>query len=114
MAVGDEILWAIAENRLTFAKRVVELRLEFAADERMLRRKIKEIWIAAMRRHYTLVDQYLMLRDWAPETTGIERRPFRDDVHANELWAPSRPDEVPESIRPNLAAEIETRQSALA
>lgn len=105
MGNESEILEAIAKNRLRCSGQVGELRSAYAADETIRRRKVKAVWIAAMRRHYLLVDRLLMLRDWAP--ADYEGETGRGDVQANELWAPSRPAEVPASIRPNLAVEIE-------
>lgn len=114
MGSENEILEAIAKNRLLCTGRVGELRCIYAANETIRRRKVKAVWIAAMRRHYLLVDRYLMLRDWAPPLYDGEEQPPHGDVQANELWAPPRPAEVPGSIRPNLVVEIEARLSETA
>lgn len=105
-ASGEAILKSIAENRQALAKQIRELRRIQASDEQLRKRRIREAWVEAMREHYKLVDRYLMLRAWASRIENVMPVPAQGDVQANELWAPPRPVEVPDSIRPNLVAEI--------
>lgn len=109
-----EILRAIEQNRVTCAGAVCRLRQAYVDDEVTRRRKIKRVWVTAMRAHYRLIDQYLMLNDSISDAGKTQAEHRRGDVQANELWAPPRPAEVPSSSRPNFVADIEVHRHDVA
>lgn len=93
-----EIVREMARNRNSLNEAVAALRCDADLSPRTCRRLVREEWVAAMRRHYALLDAYLT------ERAGQRRSGARRTVVIlkSELRAPTRPTEVPESIRPNL------------
>ena len=99
MDPSEAAVAGMAANRRELAREIAALRAaELPARERA--KRARRAWDTAMRRHYELLDAFLVARSRAPLTS----RP-RAPLDPRALQAPERPAEVPESAR---VVEVET------
>jgi hypothetical protein len=89
----EQIYQTMEQNRRAFDRNATQIHLNHLhASER--RRRLADAWIEAMQVHYQLLWEYLQLRELA----------LMHDAHAcaqlnaDQLRAPRRPTELPESL----------------
>ncbi len=97
----DTIKQAMEQNRSNFALLDHEIRTRQWPSDTERRRALAELWFSAMRTHYKLLGDYLQLRD--RPILDLSPAPMR--LHATDLRAPERPDELPESLSRYVTSE---------
>ena len=89
----EQIYLAMERNRRSYDQQVVRLRLAFEHTPE-LRSRLADAWIEAMQQHYRLLWDYLQLRD-VSLSRGVRSTA---QLKAQQLSAPRRPVELPESL----------------
>ena len=89
----EQIYQAMDRNRRSYDQHIAQIRRN-VGDDPELQRRLGDAWIEAMQRHYQLLWDYLQLRELA--TRRNDSLPVQ--LKADQLRAPRRPAELPESL----------------
>jgi hypothetical protein len=89
----EQIYQAMDQNRTSYDQRIAQIRRRVESAPQ-LRRRLADVWIEAMQQHYHLLWEYLLLRDVAIRCDQGSSR----QLNAEQLRAPRRPAELPESL----------------
>ena len=94
----EEVLDLMDENRDELDRRVGRICANPDINEERRRQLLAAAWRRAIRRHYQLLDAYLLLRRSDPRLLS----PVDHQCERRRLHAPARPPGVPESARASL------------
>lgn len=89
-----QIRQAMDRNRQAYEQQIASIRLDTQLTGPAQRKQLAEAWLEAMRAHYRLLWAYLQARDVTPAEDRLSPKPLT----ADQLRAPRRPEELPESL----------------